>query len=103
MGKYYPDSVAFRRLQALITATHAMSSYSLTLQHGVPFQPVNIRVSSDPISLIEKILTQNPGSYAKLQDLISIGRNLVAAGLTSTSLDDDDDERTTQLSPLALE
>src|ERR1700760_2725260 len=80
-----------------------MSSYSLTLQHGVPFQPVNIRVSSDPISLIEKILTQNPGSYAKLQDLTSIGRNLVAAGLTSTSLDDDDDERTTQLSPLALE
>src|SRR6202012_589650 len=59
-----------------------MSSYSLTLQHGVPFQPVNIRVSSDPISLIEKILAQNSGSYAKLQDLINIGTNLVGAGLT---------------------
>jgi hypothetical protein len=59
-----------------------MSSYSLTLQHGVPFQPVNIRVASDPISLIEKILAQNPGSYAKLQDLVGIGANLVGAGLT---------------------
>jgi hypothetical protein len=67
-----------------------MSSYSLTLQHGVPFRPVNIRVSSDPISLIEKILAQNPGSYAKLQDLVSIGRNLVAAGLTVQSYDDED-------------
>lgn len=95
--------MAFRRLQALITATHAMSSYSLTLQHGVPFQPVNIRVSSDPISLIEKILAQNPGSYAKLQDLISIGRNLVAAGLTSASFDDHDDEQMTELSSVALE
>jgi protein transport protein SEC39 len=79
-----------------------MSSYSLTLQHGVPFQPVNIRVSSDPISLIEKILAQNPGSYAKLQDLISIGRDLVAAGLTLASSDDDDDERVTELSPGAI-
>jgi protein transport protein SEC39 len=67
-----------------------MSSYSLTLQHGVPFRPVNIRVSSDPISLIEKILAQNPGSYAKLQDLVSIGKNLVAAGLTIQNYDDEE-------------
>jgi hypothetical protein len=80
--KSYPGSIPFQRLRSLINATHDMSSYSLTLQHGVPFQPVNIRVSSDPISLIEKILAQNPGSYAKLQDLINIGTNLVAAGLT---------------------
>src|SRR5271155_4683340 len=82
--KCYPNSIPFQRLQSLINATHSMSSYSLTLQHGVPFQPVNIRVSSDPILLIEKILSQTPGSYAKLQDLVNIGTSLVGAGLTVT-------------------
>lgn len=85
LGKYYPDSIDFRRTKALINATHGMSSYSLILQHGVPFQPVSIRVSSDPISLIEKILSQNTGSYARLQDLVSIGKSLVEAGLTDFS------------------
>jgi protein transport protein SEC39 len=101
LGRHFPNSQEFRRLDALITATHAMSSYSLTLQHGVPFQPVNIRVSSDPISLIEKILGQNPGSYAKLQDLLSIGRNMVAAGLTTQTLDDD--EHSVKTTPVDLE
>jgi hypothetical protein len=86
LGRYYPDSMDFRRTKALINAAHQMSSYSLTLQHGVPFQPVSIRVTSDPISLIEKILSQNTGSYARLQDLVSIGKSLVEAGLTDSSL-----------------
>jgi hypothetical protein len=64
-----------------------MSSYSLTLQHGVPFQPVSIRVSSDPISLIEKILAQNTGSYIRLQDMVSIATNFVAAGLSTQGMD----------------
>ena len=58
-----------------------MSFYSLTLQHGVPLQPVNIRAHQDPLSLIDKILDQNPRSYTKLDDLIEIGENLVNAGL----------------------
>ena len=58
-----------------------MSFYSLTLQHGVPFQPVNIRASKDPLSLIGRILEQNSRSYTKLDDLIEIGQNLVRAGL----------------------
>jgi protein transport protein SEC39 len=73
-----------------------MSSYSLTLQHGVPFQPVSIRVSSDPISLIEKILAQNPGSYVRLQDLVSIGTNFVLAGLTFHSHDESLDREPSQ-------
>ena len=64
-----------------MTATHALSFYSLTMQHGVPFQPVNIRVSKDPILLVRKVLEQNTRSYTKLDDLIEIGNNLVAAGL----------------------
>jgi len=86
-SKFYPKSAIFPRLQALIAATHAISSYSLTLQHGVPFTPVSIRVSSDPLGLIEKILAQNPGSYVKAQDLMSVGANFVAAGLTDHALD----------------
>ncbi|KAK5701310.1 hypothetical protein LTS12_028392, partial [Elasticomyces elasticus] len=77
---HFPDSVSFKQIQALISATHAFSFYSLTLQHGVPFQPVSIRIHPDPLSLIEKVLEQNPKGYTKLDDLLSIGRNLVAAG-----------------------
>ena len=60
-----------------------MSYYSLTLQHGVPFRPVNIRAHKDPMALMGKILEQNPRSYTKLDDLLDIGQNLVTAGLVS--------------------
>lgn len=84
----FPNSRQFKELTALIAATHALSFYSLTLQHGVPFQPVSIRVHEDPISLIEKVLDQNPKSYTKLDDLLSIGRNFVTAGLLSRLSED---------------
>lgn len=71
----------FQQANALVAATHALSFYSLTLQHGVPFQPVSIRVSKDPLSLISKVLEQNPRSFDKLDDLVGIARNLVSAGL----------------------
>lgn len=88
LRQYFPRSTAFQRCEALLAATHALSFYSLTVQHGVPFQPVNIRVSSDPISLIEKVLAQNPRSYTHLDDLVSIGTNFVAAGLTLPKSED---------------
>ena len=78
---HFPHSEVIKSSLALISATHALSFYSLTLQHGIPFQPVNIRVHSDPISLINKVLDQNPRSYTKLEDLLEIGRNLVKAGM----------------------
>ena len=78
---YFPRSVPFTQTSALLSATHAMSFYSLTLQHGVPFQPVNIRAHKDPMSLIGKILSQNPRSYTHLDNLLEIGENLVTAGL----------------------
>jgi hypothetical protein len=85
---HFPQSSRFQRMQALLSATHAMSFYSLILQHGVPFQPVDIRASSNPLSLIEKLLHQNLGSYTKLDDLISIGQNLVIS-MPSTIMNDD--------------
>lgn len=79
---FFPKSKWFNEVLALLSATHAMSFYSLTLQHGVPFQPVNIRAHKDPISLVGKILDQNAHSYTKLDDLLEIGQNLASAGLT---------------------
>ncbi|KAJ5713695.1 uncharacterized protein N7483_010876 [Penicillium malachiteum] len=81
---HFPDSTPLKEIRALIAATHALSFYALTLQHGVPFQPVSIRVHHDPISLVEKVLDQNLKGYTKLDDLISIGHNLVSAGLPTT-------------------
>lgn len=85
---HFSNSTGFREATSLIAATHALSFYSLTLQHGVPFQPVSIRVSHDPLSLINKVLEQNPRSYTKLDDLIDIARNLVSAGLAYDSDDE---------------
>lgn len=45
-------------------------------------------MSQDPLALIDKVLDQNSGSYAKLDDLIDIARNLVAAGLPPTEDED---------------
>jgi hypothetical protein len=85
---HFPQSSRFQRTQALLSATHAMSFYSLILQHGVPFQPVSIRVSSNPLSLIQKLLSQNLGSYTKLDDLIAIAQNLVIS-MPATIMDND--------------
>ncbi|KAJ5656683.1 hypothetical protein N7507_008633 [Penicillium longicatenatum] len=74
---HFPESIPLKQINALIAATHALSFYSLILQHGVPFQPVSIRVHHDPLSLVEKVLEQNDKSYTKLDDLLYIGRNLV--------------------------
>ncbi|KAL4811457.1 Sec39 domain-containing protein [Aspergillus unguis] len=87
---HFSDSKSLKQIQALISATHALSFYALTLQHGVPFQPVSIRVHPDPLSLLEKVLDQNPKSYTKLDDLLSIGRNLVLAGYSPRAADDTD-------------
>ncbi len=79
---HFPGSESFNQVLSLISATHAMSFYSLTLQHGVPFQPVNIRAHKDPVSLVGKILDQNIHSYTKLDDLLEIGQDLASAGIT---------------------
>lgn len=76
---HFPESQSINGMEALISATHGLSFYKIILQHGVPFQPVNIRVSQDPIFLVAKVLDQNLKSYTKLDDLLYIGRNLVEA------------------------
>ncbi|KAF2971257.1 hypothetical protein GQX73_g2326 [Xylaria multiplex] len=77
----HPES---RRIEALLRATHALSEYRLVLKKGEPFTPVVLRVHTDPISIIEKVLEQNPKSYTNIQDLLDIGSNMVDAGLLAS-------------------
>ncbi|KAJ8121325.1 hypothetical protein ONZ43_g2193 [Nemania bipapillata] len=72
---------AARRIEALLKATHALSEYRLVLKKGEPFTPVVLRVLTDPVSIIGKVLEQNPKGYTNIQDLLDIGSNMVDAGL----------------------
>lgn len=40
-----------------------------------------LRVHSDPISIIAKVLEQNPEAYTKIQEFLEVGANMVRAGL----------------------
>ncbi|KAI1462493.1 secretory pathway Sec39 [Annulohypoxylon moriforme] len=82
------DHPASRRIEALLKATHALSEYRLILKKGEPFTPVVLRVHSDPISIIGKILEQNPKSYTRIQDFLEIGSNMAEAGLLARTKPD---------------
>ncbi|KAF4980824.1 hypothetical protein FZEAL_3254 [Fusarium zealandicum] len=84
--KAFPKSIdkslpARQRVEALLRATHALSDYRLVLKQGEPFSPVVLRVHSDPVSIIEKVLEQNPKAYTRLQEFVELGNNMVNAGL----------------------
>ncbi|KAI0407521.1 Sec39 domain-containing protein [Xylaria palmicola] len=78
LGETHPES---KRIEALLRATHALSEYRLVLKKGEPFTPVVLRVHTDPVSIIGRVLEQNPKSYTNIQDLLDIGSNIVDAGL----------------------
>lgn len=52
------------------------------LKQGEPFTPVVLRVHSDPLSIIGKILDQNPKSFTRIHDLLDIAEDMIKAGLT---------------------
>jgi hypothetical protein len=60
-----------------------LEQYRLVFKQGEPFTPVVLRVHGDPISIIGKILEQNPKTYTKINDFIYMGREIVMAGLTA--------------------
>ncbi|GAB1314230.1 Sec39 domain-containing protein [Madurella fahalii] len=78
---------AAKRIEALLQATHALSDYRLVLKQGEPFTPVVLRVHTDPISIVGKILEQNPKSYTQIKDLLSLGARMVEAGLVHSGGD----------------
>jgi protein transport protein SEC39 len=93
-GSFFPLTSPVNKIEHLLAATHSLSFYHLTLQHGVPFKPVSIRVHQDPISLISKVLEQNSKAYTQLDDLIAIGRGLVAAGLPNSEKEQNEEPLT---------
>lgn len=74
-----------KKVEALLKTSHALSEYRLVLKQGEPFSPVVLRVHSDPIIIIEKVLSQNPKAYTRLQEFLEIGDSMVNAGLTSSN------------------
>jgi protein transport protein SEC39 len=84
-----PSSTRLMDIEYLLKATHSLSFYQLTLQHGVPFRPVNIRAQKDPLTLIGMLLEQDHRAYLKLDDLITIGRNLVLSRSSGKDSEED--------------
>lgn len=82
VGKGLPS---IKRIEALLKATHALSDYRLVLKQGEPFSPVVLRVHSDPISIIERVLEQNAKAYTRLQEFLELGNNMVSAGLPTSN------------------
>ncbi|KAF4964528.1 hypothetical protein FSARC_7559 [Fusarium sarcochroum] len=74
-----------QRIEALLRATHALSDYRLVLKQGEPFSPVVLRVHSDPVSIIEKVLEQNHKAYTRLQEFVELGSNMVNANLPTNA------------------
>ncbi|KAK3351402.1 secretory pathway protein Sec39-domain-containing protein [Neurospora tetraspora] len=88
--KAFPNTISksdpvSQKIEALLQATHALSEFRLVLKQGEPFTPVVLRVHADPISIIDRILEQNPKSYTRLHDLLDLGTRMVKAGLTATT------------------
>ncbi|KAH7395810.1 Sec39 domain-containing protein [Cadophora sp. MPI-SDFR-AT-0126] len=75
-------STEYEEMEHLVRVTHEVGKYRLVFKQGEPFRPVNLRVHSDPISIIGKILDQNPKSYTQIGDFLEMGKNMVLAGLT---------------------
>ncbi|KAM7198075.1 protein transport protein sec39 [Naviculisporaceae sp. PSN 640] len=100
---------ATQRIEALLRATHALSEYRLVLKQSEPFTPVVLRVHPDPVSIVGKILEQNPKSYTRIQDLLDLGTQMVKAGLTTPSpkrggakLPSDEEDKQQQAQELSL-
>ncbi|KAF7540240.1 hypothetical protein G7Z17_g12239 [Cylindrodendrum hubeiense] len=79
------ELLSITRIEALLKATHALSDYRLVLKQGEPFSPVVLRVHSDPISIIEKVLEQNAKAYTRLQEFLELGNNMISAGLPTST------------------
>ncbi|KAK6514489.1 hypothetical protein TWF281_004689 [Arthrobotrys megalospora] len=73
----HSNSLPLRRLSKLLSATHSLSEYSLTLTPGTPLKPVQIRLYPDPPELISRVLQSNPKAYLQLDSLVKIAQDLV--------------------------
>ena len=62
----------------LVSATHALSNYSLSLTpSGVPITPAQIRMNKDPAFLVCKVIESNPPIHGESDRLIKILDDLI--------------------------
>ncbi|KAK9477350.1 Sec39 domain-containing protein [Lipomyces japonicus] len=70
------NSEPLMRADLLLKATHELSKYSLTLVHGVPLQPLQIKLNGNPEEIISQLLQSNQKAYIQPDDLITMTKNL---------------------------
>lgn len=61
----------------LVSATHALSNYSLTLTPGVAITPAQIRMNKDPALLVSKVIESNPPVYREGERMIKVLNDLI--------------------------
>lgn len=62
----------------LVSATHALSSYSLSVTHsGTPITPAQLRMNKDPAFLISKVIENNPPVHRNGDRMIKILDDLI--------------------------
>ena len=61
----------------LVSATHALSNYSLSITPGVAITPAQIRMNRDPALLVSKVIENNPPVYKEGDRMIKILDDLI--------------------------
>jgi hypothetical protein len=61
----------------LVSATHALSNYSLSFTPGVPITPAQIRMNKDPALLVCKVIDNNPSVYREADRMTKILTDLI--------------------------
>nr|RBQ92329.1 hypothetical protein FVER53263_07343 [Fusarium verticillioides] len=81
-GKVTLEFIETELLKAMLSRSRYNLARTLYDQEGpdAPL-PVVLRVHSDPISIIEKVLEQNPKAYTRLQEFEELGNNMIHANL----------------------
>ncbi|KAK9470196.1 Sec39 domain-containing protein [Dipodascopsis tothii] len=77
------------RAEALLRATNKIGSYALTLVHGQPLSPLQLKMNGNAEDVVEQILAANPRAYAELDDLVATARDFCTglAVVPETGLD----------------
>jgi hypothetical protein len=61
----------------LVSATHALSNYSLSITPGVPLTPAQIRMTKDPALLVCKAIESNSSTYRETDRMIKVLTDLI--------------------------
>jgi protein transport protein SEC39 len=61
----------------LVSATHALSNYSLSLTPGSPITPAQIRMQKNPALLVIKVIETNPSVYRESDRMLKILSDLI--------------------------